>query len=655
MRPTAWFIGLAVAAGAGAATPPPSQAPEAAPPAACEDFFAHANASWLADPAAPASPFAALALQSLERQRALLDGLGADGDAPDRQLAVFWRAANDEAAIEAAGLTPLRGWLERIGKLRRAGDVADLIADAHAAGLPLLFRFEAGADLREPARHSVYALQGGLALPDRDYYLREDPSTQALRTHYRAYVGRLLALSGTPAAQVEADVAAILDIETRLARASLSLVQLRDPNNSWRPTDVREVEDRFPQLDWKGFLRAQDLRRLRTLSIAHTAFFVEADHLVGGLPPAQWRAYLRFHLLHALAPHLPRAFRDAHFALFGRQLRGLEQAPPRWQQALEATDRALGEWLGARYAQRYLDQATADRARGVAEAVAEALKGRIAAAGWLGAEARAAGAAKLDALDLAIGHADAAPGGTLPPLSPDAHAANVLAAAKWRQQHALAQLDAPAPPAPLRGHQVNAWYDLASNRLALSAALLAPPLLDAVPDRARDYGALGALVAHELWHAVDAQGATVDDSGALRTWWTAEDFRRFTERTRGLAGQYDGYPAMGEVRVDGKRSFLENLADLAGLSLAWQAWHAAEGAAPDADAQGRFFDAYAQLWRRRMDLAERRLQLATGVHAPPRWRVVGPLANFTPFASRYGCTPGASFVLPPGQRLEPWP
>ena len=667
-----------------------AQAPAGEPPApagACEDFYAHANAAWLADPAAPASPFAALAAQSQQRQRVLLDGLAADpgADAKARQLATFWRAANDEAALDAAGIAVLHPWLQRVDALRKSDDVAELLAEAHAAGLPLLFRFEAGADLREPHQRSAYALQGGLALPDRDYYLRDDPASTALRTHYRAYVARLLQLSGTPAAELQRAADSVLDIETRLARASLSLVQLRDPNNAWRPTDIRELDQRFAKLELRAFLRAQGLRRLRTVSLAHTAFFVEADHLVGALPIAQWRPYLRFHLLHALAPHLSRPYRDAHFALFGTQLRGLAEPPPRWQQALQATDQALGEWLGERYAARWLDAASAARVRAVADGVLAALKRRLGAADWLGAEAQAGAAAKLDGLDLAIGHADPAPRGELPTLAPDRHAANVLAAARWRQASELALLQEPAAPATVRGHAVNAFYDLRSNRLALSAALLAPPLLaDTTPAaaavaagaadaaaasvaaeappaaagehlRAHDYGGLGSLIAHELWHAVDAQGATVDASGAVRSWWTADDFRRFTERTRALADQYGGYAALGEVKVDGKRSFLENLADLAGLSLAWEAWQAASPQAQDAAAQQRFFSAYAGLWRRRMDMTAQRLQLATGVHAPPQWRVMGALANFTPFASAYGCTPGASFVLPLQQRLEPWP
>ena len=644
---------------AGAAAQTPADAP-ATPPSACTDFYAHANADWLADPAAPSSPFAALVARSLDRQRTLLDELAADAgsDATARALATFWRAANDEAALDAAGIAVLQPWLTRVDGLRKSNELAKLLADGHATGLPLLFRFEGGADLREPQRRIAYALQGGLALPDRDYYLREDPASTALRTHYRAYVARLLQLSGTPDAERERAVDAVLDIETRLARASLSLVQLRDPNNSWRPTDVHELDKRFQHLDLPGFLRAQGLRKLRTVSLAHTAFFVEADHLVGGLPASQWRPYLRFHLLHALAPHLPKPYRNAHFALFGTQLRGLAEPLPRWHDALKATDLAVGESLGQRYAARWLDEAPAKRARTVVEGVVAALRQRLAAAEWLGEDARAAAAAKLDRLDIAIGHADPAPGGNPPAFAPDRHAANVLAAARWRQAGELAQLGQAPDPAPLRGHAVNAYYDLRSNRLALSAALLAPPLLaGAGTDHplARDYGALGALAAHELWHAVDAQGATVDVDGAVQTWWTADDFRRFAERTSSLSDQYAHYAALAEVKVDGKRTFLENLADLAGLSLAYQAWQAADPESGETAAQQAFFSAYARLWRRRMALSEQRIQLSTGVHAPPRWRVMGPLANFTPFSEAYGCVAGASFVLPEGDRLHPWP
>lgn len=653
-------ICFAVLAGsAGAAAPAPAAAAATpgkppTPPAPCEDFYLHANAAWLADPAAPASVFAALQAQSVQRQRALLDAAAsAPADDIDRQLGTFWRAANDEAAIEAAGTRALKPWLDRAEQVKKPADVAALLASAHAAGLPLLFRFDVGADLREPARTVAYARQGGLGLPDRDYYLRQDPATEALRTHYRAYVGRLLALAGTPAGRIAADVAAIMDIESRLARSSLSLVQLRDPNNSWLPSELRDVDDRYGHLDWKGFLRAQGLRKLRGLSLAHTSFFVEADHLVGALPPAQWRAYLRFHLLHALAPHLPRQFRDAHFALFGRQLQGLDAPPPRWQQALEATDTALGEWLGERYAARHLAPADAARATAIAKGLVEALRQRLAAAAWLGAEARAAGAAKLDALTVVVGHDDPAPAGKLPALAADDHAANMLAAAAWRQESAFARLGEAPVPAALRGHRANAFYDPAANRLAVSAAMLAPPLLSAPADPARDHGALGALLGHDLSHAVDLQGSTIAADGSAKGWWSAEDYQRFTERTKGLVAQYDAYPALADVKVDGRRTFLENLADLAGLELAWDAFL---GSTPDADADARrrFFEAFANAWGQRTDERALRLALATDVRAPARWRVLGALANFGPFADTFACSAGASFVRAPDQRIAVW-
>ena len=648
-----------------AATDQQPPAPAAPPPAACVDFYAHSNADWLAgEPAAP-NLFAELEALSLERQRALLDALAAaPADAVDRQLGAFWRAASDEAALEAAGTSALKPWLQRIDDVKKTADLADLLADAHAAGLPLLFRFDVGADLREPGRTVVYARQGGLGLPDRDYYLREDPATEALRTHYRAYVGRLLALVGTPAERVGADVAAVMDIESRLARASLSLVQLRDPNNSWLPAQLDDIEDRYEHLDWKGFLRTQGLRKLRGLSLAHTSFFVEADHLAGALPIGQWRAYLRFHVAHELAPHLTRAFRDAHFTLFGMQLEGLKAPPPRWQAALQATDAALGEWLGQRYATRYLDQAAAARARTLAEALVAALKQRLLAAEWLGAPARAAGAAKLDALQIVIGHDDPPPQGKLADLSPDDHAANMLAAAAWRQQAAFAGLGDKPRPAPLRGHRVSAFHDAGANRLLVSAAFLSPPLFDPAMDAARLHGGLGTLLGHEISHAVDLYGSTFAADGSTAPWWSTEDYQRFTQRSSGLTTQYSGYRALSDVTIDGKRTFLENAADLAGLELAWDAFGSAvvgadadagtETAASGGDPQQRFFHAFARTWRQRADPAALRMALATDVHAPPRWRVQGTLANFRPFAETFGCAAPPTFVLPDAQRVRIW-
>lgn len=651
---------LALFAGAAGAAPQKPPSPDR-PAAACQDFYAYANADWLAQAEAVRDAdgvFAQLERASRQRQLVLLEAAAREPQGGiDRVLGTFWNAALDETAIAAAGTGAIDPLLGRIDKAKKPRELAAAIAQAHAGGVPLLFRFGVGTDLNDPQRRAVYLRQGGLGLPDRDYYLREDPQTQAIRTQYRDHVARLLTLAGTDPVQAPAQARQVVELETKLARASLSLVQLRDPNNSYQMVPVSQAVKLFPRLELRHFFKAQGLETDGAVSLAHTAFFTEADALLGTVPAETWHAYLRFHLAHVMAPHLTEPFRAAHWSLFDQILGGEQARPDRAAAMLEVVGDLLGDALGHAYAQRNLDAATGEGAAAIARAVVAQLDARLAAADWLSAEARAAGRAKLTATELVIGSPESAPDLSGLELAADAHAANVLAIARWRQQQALQGIDSSEPPA-LQAHRVSAYYEPVHNRLAVATAFLQPPIFDPAREPAANYGALGALLAHELSHGFDAQGSKIDAEGRIRAWWTPPDYEAFVARTQSLAFQYDGYTALGQVRVDGRRTFLENVADLGGLELAFGAMGrsgatAAPRVGPHTAAQ-RFFLAWAELWRRRYDRDTLTAVVMTGVHPPASFRVLGPLANMPEFADAFDCTPGQGFVRAEAQRARLW-
>lgn len=632
---------------------------------ACQDFYQHANGGWLKANPVPTGrgswgTFEEMAQRNLLQQRELLEAAAKapSGDL-DRLLGDLYASGMDEAAIEAAGTAALAPLFERIAKLKKPKDFGPLLGDLHARGLPLLFDFGANDDLNDPTLRVAYANQGGLGLPDRDYYLRDDADTKTFLAAYRAYVERVLTLSGS--ANPALDANAVLEIETRLASHSLSLLQLRDPKNSYRPMPVKDIAKTYPTLGWKKFLRAQELEGLKTISLAHADFFAEAERLATTLTPAQWQAYFRFHTAHALAPYLSRGFQEAHEALYVRTLRGTQEPLPRWRRVLQTVDSLIGQAIGQRYAERHLPEATRTQAEALVQSIRAALRAQLEKSLWLGTEARTQALAKLDALDIKLGHPSVWPSYEGLAFTRDGYAKNVLAAAAWRHRRQMAAIGKPreAWQWPQPAQAMNAYYDPSRNQFVLPAGFLQPPLFDPSADAAVNYGALGALVGHELTHGFDVIGSGFDAAGKPVSWWTPGDANAFVMRTKPLEAQYDAYTALGPVKVSGRLSLAENIADLSGLQAAWAAFEATkpdakqliDGATP---AQ-RFFQSWAQVWRRNYRDEELTLLLQTDVHAPAKFRVNGPLANLAPFSTAFKCKPGtASFVRKESDRVAVW-
>jgi len=630
---------------------------------ACDDFYQHANGAWLGRTPVPAG------LQSLgvaellaERgrldQRQLLERAAAEPrDALDAALGALWASALVEPDQALAAQPSLQPWFRRIDSLARPRDLVDLIGSAQAAGFPLLFRLDVAVDTGQPDRRIVYALQGGLGLPERDYYLRQESGAVAVREAYQRYVEQVLAAAGD--ADPATGAVRVMELEVRLARASQSLLQLRDPSTSRRLSRVRELERLYPNLEWRRLLRAQGLDKLDLISLGHIAFFTEANALVTQLPMSHWQSYLRFHLAHPLVPLQDEPLRQAHFALFGRALAGQEQAPQRWEQALQTVQALLGPELDQAWQAQRLDPARLAAAEALLGQLRAALRRRIEVVEWLGQPARDAALAKLDAMRMDI----ARPSGAkraLPRLEGGNLTGNVLALNALARKDALASIGpaaAAADPLPLLALP---WlsYQPERNRLLVSPALLQPPLFDPEGDQAANFGGLGTLLAHELSHGFDAFGAGYDASGKLAPWWGKKEQDAHEARATALMGQYDAYPAVGDLRVDGRLTLAENLADLAGLEIAFEAFASVAAAAPP-DAEGRssaqrFFLAYAQSARRAQRDEVLRLTLASELHAPARWRVNGPLANHPAFAAAFSCPPGKGLVREAHAQLSVW-
>jgi len=635
--------------------------------AACTDFFQHANGGWLKSNPIPAeysqwSLDDELRERNLALQREILEAAaknpGAAGSVTQK-IGDFYASALDEAAIDAAGHTPIDAELARIAALKSPADVAALVRDWHAHGMPVLFDFGAEADMKDANRVIGYASQGGLGLPDRDYYTRSDAKSKALLDKYRAHVARMLTLAGDANATEEAGW--IVALETTLAKASLDRVALREPTNSYRMVALRDADAETPHFSWSAFLQQLGRGDVQRFSLAQPAFFAAADKALAEVPLTHWQAYLRWHLVDAAATSLSKPFVEADFDFHGRTLRGTQQLKPRWKRAIDATNEALGFAVGEAYVARTFPPEAKQRALLLVKNLETALRGRLEKLEWMGADTKKAAYAKLETLTPKIGYPDVWRDYSALTVKRGAHFDNVRAAAAFEAQRQFAKIGKPVDRNEwdMLPQTVNAYYNPLRNEIVFPAAQMQPPYFDATMDDAVNYGGIGAVIGHEMLHGFDDEGSQFDAQGNLRDWWTKQDRTRFEARTAKLVKQFDAYVPIDDLHINGKLTLGENIADLGGLQVAWDAFKLSTRGTPGTARDGftpeqRFFLAFAQSWRTQQRPEALRLQVQSNEHAPARFRVDGPVSNLPAFAAAFSCKSGQPMVRAAAGRVDIW-
>ena len=663
-RPLALALIIALAAGIAApdghaAKKPAKKAKAPTVPAVCTDFYASANADWLKANPMPGSgaisSLGQLTARAQQQQRDLLDAaMNSPQGNVQKLLGDFWASGLDEAAVERDGANPVAPLLKRIDGIRKTGDVAPAIAALHQVGIPALFNFSADVDLRELDRHLGYFAQGGLGLPDPAYYTRSDADTQALVARYADYIRKILTLTGVQAKDLERETALVLDLEKRIATSARPLVELRDPRANFAPVATAGLGKQYKNLQLDAFLKVQGVSD-DTVSIANPAMFAQLDALVGGLKPAQWKTYLRWRVGDAMAPYLAKPWRDASFDFRGKLLRGDTEAAPRWQQVLEAVNHAAGPMLGREYAARYLPDATRKQAADIADQVRDALARNIDNSTWMNEAAKAEARAKVGKLRIEVGTPRRDLDYSVQPMGRGSFGGNMLIASSWRHREEMKRIG--------RGNADRRWdvlpqqpalaYDLAQNRLIVTAAMLQAPVLDTAMPLAAQYGAYGALVGHELSHAVDSRGRMVDAGGNLRDWWSSTEAAAWDAVAQRVVGLYDGfaYPQLKGVKVNGRTTRDENIADIAGLELARAALFAAQPAG-GAEAHKAFYRGWAQVWAQQVTTDEAQRRSLQDVRAPGLWRSNGPIMQQGEFGSAYSCKAGTPMQPKPADRVS---
>lgn len=638
----------------------------------CVDFYQYANGGWLAGNQIPAEyPTWGAFLEIYERNlvilKEILEAAAADTSARkgsiEQQVGDFYAAGMDEAAIEQAGLTPLASHLARIEAVRSPAELASEIGRMHLEGTSVAFVSLVDIDDKDSSAYIGQLLQGGLGLPDRDYYLDESAQAAALRAAYRQHLERLLILLGDSQDVASRGADVVMAIEGRLAKASMTLVEQRDPRAIYHKLTRRQLARKAPGFAWDAYFREAGFPDSeQAFIVRQPGFFKELGAMVRAVPIAEWKTYLRCALIREYAPYLSTPFVEESFEFYGRTLNGVAQQQPRWKRVQNATDDSLGEALGQLYVARAFPPAAKAKALELVNNLRAALRESISNLDWMTEATKQKALAKLDAFQVKIGYPDVWRDDSALRITRQSYVGNVLRANVFHSRRALAKLGKPidrsewgmSPPT------VNAYYNPLMNEIVFPAGILQPPMFDPAADDAVNYGAIGMVIGHEMTHGFDDQGSQYDAAGNLRNWWSKADTRAYEARQALVVAQYDGYRPLPDLPINGTLTLGENIADLGGLKIAFAALGRSMEGKPRPEMidgftpEQRFFLGYAQAWRELARPEFLRLLVTTDPHSPARFRVIGPLSNLPEFASAFSCEEGTPMVRPAAQRPTVW-
>ncbi len=633
----------------------------------CQDFWQYANGGWLkANPIPAQYSQWSLDDELRERNLAVLREMletAANTASPKgsnlQKIGDFYAAAIDQAAANRLGYAPIQGDLASIAALGSMDGAVALIQDWQTRGFDVLFHFSTEADLKNSNTAIAYAGQGGLSLPDRDYYLRNDADSKKLRAKYLTHVERLLTLIGEKNAHEQAHW--VLDLETRLAKASLDRVALRDPASSYHIYTIGEADAKTPHFSWSAFFQKIGRADVSRFSLSQPDFFSAVDQAFTHAPLAHWQAYLRWNLINFAAPYLSQVFVDEDFAFNDKTLRGDQQLKPLWKRAIDSTNAALGEAVGEMYVQRLFPPEAKTHAMTLVNNLKAALRARLEKLDWMSQETKTAAFAKLDTLTVKIGYPDHWRDYTKLTINRESHLANMRAAMEFEAQRQFAKMDHPVDKSEwdMTPQTVNAYYNPMQNEIVFPAAQLMPPYFDANADDAVNYGGIGTVIGHEMLHGFDDEGSQFDAQGNLRDWWSKSDREQFETRTTKLVQQFDAYVPIGKLHINGKLTLGENIADFGGLLVAYDAYKLAVKEASELKIDAltgdqRFFLSYAQTWRTSERDERLKLQVQSNEHAPAKFRVIGPISDTPAFAAAFGCTPGSAMLRDESKRVSIW-
>ncbi|HEX8288385.1 MAG TPA: M13 family metallopeptidase [Pyrinomonadaceae bacterium] len=637
----------------------------------CEDFYKYANGGWLNDsknqiPAAYSSWGKAniLADNNSTALKQIVEESAKNTAAPkggtQKMVGDLYTSCMDEARIEAAGAKPLAANLTRIEAIRSVSDLAGEVGRMHREGFPVLFGLGAGPDLKNSTIIIAQTGQGGLSLPNRDYYTNQDEKSKEIREALVKHIARMFELLGDDSAKAAAAAQTVLTIQTKLAEASKAPVQLRDPNANYNKFTFAQLKELTPDWSWDAYLAARNAPKINEINVAQPEFFKEVNRLAIAVSLDDWKTLLRWHLVSTAASRMSKKFDDEKFN-FNRVFSGQKEQLPREKRCVSTTDGLLGDALGQEFVKRTFPPASKARMKEMVNNLTAAFRERLLKLDWMSDETRKQALVKLDAIVQKIGYPDKWESFDGLKISRESFFDNTLQAIAFHGDKNLQKIGKPVDRTEwaMTVPTVNAYYSSLLNEIVFPAGILQPPMFDPNADDAINYGAIGAVIGHEITHGFDDKGSLFDAKGNLRMWWTPEDRAKFDQRAECIVKQYNSYQVADDLFINGKLTLGENIGDLGGLTVAYEAYMKSLSGKPRVEIDGftpeqRFFLGYAQAWVRQARAEFERNYVKNDVHSLPRFRVLGPLSNMPQFAAAFNCKPGDKMVRPESERCQIW-
>jgi len=627
----------------------------------CDDFYQFAVGGWLkANPIPPEYPlwgsFITLAEKNLQALHEILEAAATNTSAApgsnEQKVGDFYATCMDTKAIDAQGLQPISAELASIDAIHDTAGLVNTGARLQTQGVGVLFAFGSDQDFQDSSKVIGEANQGGLGLPDRDYYTRDDDESKKLREQYLQHIAKLFTLTGETPDKADADAKTILGIETSLAKASMTNVERRDPQKVYHKMSVADAQSLTPHLSWVAYFQAVGGPKLAEINIGQPDFFKALDGLLASVSLADWKTYYRWHLLDRSAALLSDPFVQENFAFNGRILTGSKEIRPRWKRCTSAVDQQIGEALGQVYVQKHFPPEAKARALELVHNLLAALRDDLQTLPWMSPATRKAAIEKLEAFTIKIGYPDKWRDYSALKIDRSSYVSNTFRATQFENARDLAKIGKPVDRGEwgMTPPTVDAYNNGQLNEIVFPAGILQLPFYDPKRDDAYNYGGIGSVIGHEITHGFDDQGSQFDPHGNLKNWWTPDDLKSFQDRGECVAKQFDGYEVEKGLHENGKLVEGESIADLGGATLAYAAFQKSQHGKPgEKDANGftpeqRFFLGYAENWAVNVRPELARLQTNTDPHPLPKFRANGPLSNMAEFAKAFGCKKGDAMV-----------
>jgi predicted metalloendopeptidase len=635
-----------------------------------DDFFRYVNGKWADNTPIPADQsgygsFAMLRERAQERVRAIIEDEARAAGAPgsiSQKVGDFYKSFMDESRIDSLGIAPLKGELAAIAAITDKKDLPKAFARAAKVGVRLPFAVGVGVDQRNSEQYAVQISQSGLGMPDRDYYLRSDEKFAATRKAYTTYISRLFALGNQP--DPEGAAARITALETTIAKLQWDRARNRDRNATYNKMGVTALQTSTPSFDWQAYLAempagAKD--KVKDVIVRQPDYMKAIDAVIAEVPLATWKEYLTFGLISAYADGLSQPFVDSDFEFNGRTIAGRQVQQPRWKRGVTEVEQVLGEPVGRLYIERHFKQEAKARMDALIRNLLAAFKVGIDELEWMSPETKKQAQAKLAKYRLKIAYPDQWRDFSELEVKPGDHVGNLLRYREFQNDESWSRLGKPVERWRwgFTPQTVNASYSATNNEITFPAGILQPPFFNLEADDAINYGAIGAVIGHEISHGFDDQGRKSDGDGNLRDWWTAEDARKFEERATRLGAQFESYTPLPGMKINGRQTMGENIGDLSGIAVALRAYHISLNGKPAPVIGGftgdqRFFLGYAQIWRFKSRDEALRNQLLTDAHSPGYYRAFVPLTNIDTFYTAFNLKPGDKLYRAPEDRVKIW-